>query len=127
MSGDFYRSKGLSSALSGGMKGVIVRYNRNRRVTVGQGPGDSLRRMPPIPRGKVTVYRFRSTTAGQVAPQRMWGTPEAIATLADCEMIPETGRLVHRKLLEEGFFFEQVNSSYIPIDDAFSSSGDIPS
>ena len=48
----------------------------------------------------------------------MWGTPEAIATLADCEVIPGTGRLVHRKLLEEGFFFEQVNSSYIPIDEA---------
>ena len=74
--------------------------------------------MPPIPRGKVTVYRFRSMGAGQVvAPQRMWGTPEAIATLSNCELIPETGRLVHRKLLEEGFFFEQVNSSYIPIDE----------
>jgi len=89
--------------------------------------------MPPIPRGKVTVYRFRSTRAGQlVAPQRMWGTPEAIATLADCEPIPETGRLVHRKLLEEGFFFEQVNSSYIPIEDIvgqadLSSSADIRS
>ena len=38
--------------------------------------------MPPIPRGKVTVYRFRSTCGGQVvSPQRMWGTPDAIATL----------------------------------------------
>ena len=75
--------------------------------------------MPPIPRGKVTVYRFRSTGSGQsFSPQRMWGTPEAIATLPACELIPGTGRLVHRKLLEEGFFFEQVNSAYIPIEEA---------
>jgi hypothetical protein len=75
--------------------------------------------MAPIPRGKVTVYRFRSTGAGQVvSPQRMWGTPEAIATLAQCELIEGSGRLVHRKLLEEGFFFEQVDSSYIAIDEA---------
>ena len=75
--------------------------------------------MPPIPRGKVTVYRFRSTCGGQVvSPQRMWGTPDAIATLPQCEVIAETGRLVHRKLLEEGFFFEQVDSSYIAIDEA---------
>ena len=76
--------------------------------------------MPPSTRGKVTVYRFRSRGAvGQVvSPQRMWGTPEAIATLADCEMIPGSGRLVHRKLLEEGFFFEQVDSAYIAIDEA---------
>ena len=75
--------------------------------------------MPPSPRGKITVYRFRSKGAGTVvAPQRMWGTPEAIATLPDCELIPGTGRLVHRKLLEEGFFFEQVNSAYIPIEEA---------
>ncbi len=75
--------------------------------------------MPPIPRGKVTVYRFRSIGSGPVvSPQRMWGTPEAIATLPDCEPIPGTGRLVHRKLLEEGFFFEQVDSAYISIEEA---------
>ena len=75
--------------------------------------------MPLIPRGKVTVYRFRSTRGGPaVSPQRMWGTPEAIATLPDCELIPGTGRLVHRKLLEEGFFFEQVDSAYIAIEEA---------
>jgi hypothetical protein len=75
--------------------------------------------MPPTARGKITVFRFRSMSGGQVvAPQRMWGTPEAIATLPDCELIPGTGRLVHRKLLEEGFFFEQVNSAYIPIEEA---------
>ncbi len=68
---------------------------------------------------KVTVYRFRCASAGpEVSPQRMWGTPEAIATLPGCELIPGTGRLVHRKLLEEGFFFEQVNSSYIAIEEA---------
>jgi hypothetical protein len=104
-----------------------VRYKRNMRVTVGQASAHSLRRMPPIPRGKVTVYRFRSLSAGLVAPQRMWGTPEAIATLSDCELIPGTGRLVHRKLLEEGFFFEQVNSSYIAIEEDVSSSADSPS
>ena len=75
--------------------------------------------MSPIPRGKITVYRFRSSASGHVvSPQRMWGTPEAIATLPGCELIEGTGRLVHRKLLEEGFFFEQVDSSYIPIDEA---------
>ena len=104
-----------------------MRYKRNMRVTVGQAAAPSLPAMPPIPRGKVTVYRFRSTRAELVAPQRMWGTPEAIGTLADCELIPETGRLVHRKLLEEGFFFEQVNSSYIAIEETVSSSADSPS
>ena len=75
--------------------------------------------MTETPRGKVTVFRFRSTGAGpMVSPQRMWGTPEAIATLADCEPIPGTGRLVHRKLLEEGFFFEQVDTAYIDIEEA---------
>ena len=75
--------------------------------------------MPPIPRGKVTVYRFRSSCGEQVvSPQRMWGTPEAIATLPGCELIAGSGRLVHRKLLEEGFFFEQVDSAYIEIDEA---------
>ena len=67
----------------------------------------------------VTVYRFRCLGAGpNVSPQRMWGTPEAIATLSDCEPILATAREVHRKLLEEGFFFEQVDSSYIPIEQA---------
>jgi hypothetical protein len=74
--------------------------------------------MATIPRGKVTVYRFRCRGPHEVSPQRMWGTPEAIATLPDCEPLPGTGRLVHRKLLEEGFFFEQVDTSYIPIDEA---------
>ena len=75
--------------------------------------------MPPIPRGKVTVYRFRTSSGTHiVSPQRMWGTLEAIATLADCEAIAGTGRLVHRKLLEEGFFFEQVDSAYIAIEEA---------
>ena len=80
--------------------------------------------MAPTPRGKITVYRFRSTSGNQVvSPQRMWGTPEAIATLPQCEVIPESGRLVHRKLLEEGFFFEQVNSAYIAIDEAEGNEG----
>jgi hypothetical protein len=48
----------------------------------------------------------------------MWGTLEAIATLNACEPIAGTGRLVHPKLLEEGFFFEQVDSAYIPIEEA---------
>jgi hypothetical protein len=48
----------------------------------------------------------------------MWGTPEAIATLPGCELIAGSGRLVHRKLLEEGFYFEQVDSAYIEIDEA---------
>ncbi|MGE5095123.1 MAG: hypothetical protein ACM3SO_08285 [Betaproteobacteria bacterium] len=68
---------------------------------------------------KVTVYRFRRLSDGpEVSPQRMWGTPEAIATLDRCEPIAGTGRLVHRKLLEEGFFFEQVDSAFIPIEEA---------
>ncbi|HET9652033.1 MAG TPA: hypothetical protein VFP36_07575 [Usitatibacter sp.] len=67
----------------------------------------------------VTVYRFRRVGEGpEVSPQRMWGTPEAIATLDCCEPIPGSGRVVHRKLLEEGFFFEQVDASYIPIEEA---------
>jgi hypothetical protein len=67
----------------------------------------------------VTVYRFRCASRGpEVSPQRMWGTPEAIATLNGCELIPGTGRAVHAKLLEEGFFFEQVNSAFIPIEEA---------
>jgi hypothetical protein len=67
----------------------------------------------------ITVYRFRSVGSGPtISPQRMWGTPEAIASLTACEPIPTSARQVHPKLLEEGFFFEQVDSSYIKIEQA---------
>jgi hypothetical protein len=67
----------------------------------------------------ITVYRFKSVGGGPcISPQRMWGTPEAIATLTECEPILSSAREVHPKLLEEGFFFEQVDSSYITIEQA---------
>jgi hypothetical protein len=67
---------------------------------------------------KIVVYRFRMMDAGrEIAPQHMWGTAEAIAALPGCEPIPESARTVHRKLLEQGFFFEQAAGSYIPIDE----------
>jgi len=110
---------GQGAGRAGGPALSAVRYNRNKRVTVGQAGASSLPPMPETLRGRVTVYRFRSVSGGQiVSPQRMWGTPEAIATLPDCELITGSGRLVHRKLLEEGFFFEQVNSAYISIEEA---------
>jgi hypothetical protein len=67
----------------------------------------------------IMVYRFRRLGDGPViSPQRMWGTPEAIATLSACEPILASAREVHPKLLEEGFFFEQVDSAFIPIEQA---------
>ena len=67
---------------------------------------------------KVLVYRFRRTEAGrEIAPQHMWGTPEAIAALPGCEAIPESARHVHRKLIEQGFFFEQAPGAYIDIEE----------
>jgi hypothetical protein len=67
---------------------------------------------------KVTVYRFRRIQAGrEISPQHMWGTPEAIAALPGCELIAEPSRTIHRKLLEQGFFFEQAGGNYIDIDE----------
>ena len=67
----------------------------------------------------VIVYRFSCFVSGQlVSPQRMWGTPEAIASLAGCEPVEGSGRRVHPNLIEEGFFFEQVDSAFIDIEEA---------
>jgi hypothetical protein len=67
----------------------------------------------------VTIYRFERLERGRpISPQRMWGTLEAIASLADCRPIMESARTVHRKLLEDGFYFEQVPTSYRHIDEA---------
>ena len=66
---------------------------------------------------KVAVYRFRKIDAGrEIAPRHMWGTPDAIAALGG-EPLRETERLVHRKLLEAGFFFEQAPANYIDIEE----------
>ena len=71
-----------------------------------------------MPDNKVTVYRFRRIQAGrEISPQHMWGTPEAIAALPGCEVIPEASRTVTRKLLEQGFFFEQAPGNYVDIDE----------
>ena len=67
---------------------------------------------------KIIVYRFRMSEEGrEISPQHMWGTPEAIAALPGCVAIPETARAVHRKLLEQGFFFEQAPGAYIDIEE----------
>ncbi len=69
---------------------------------------------------KVDVYLFR-WTGGEgraYAPLHMWGTPEAIAALRGCTPVPESARKVHPKLLEGGFFFEQVDSSFVEIEEA---------
>lgn len=64
------------------------------------------------------VYRFARMERGRpISPQRMWGTLEAIATLKDCTPMMETARTVHHKLLEDGFYFEQVPTSYRHIDE----------
>lgn len=66
---------------------------------------------------KVAVYRFRKVEGGrEISPQHMWGTPEAIGDLGG-EPIRESERLVHRKLLEAGFFFEQAPANYIDIEE----------
>ena len=71
-----------------------------------------------MPDNKVTVYRFRRVDEGrEISPQHMWGTPEAIAALPGCEPIAESARTVHRKLLEQGFFFEQPAGSFIEIEE----------
>ncbi len=67
---------------------------------------------------KITVYRFRRTQGGRdISPQHMWGTPEAIAALPGCEPILDEPRTVHRKLLEQGFFFEQAPGAFIDIEE----------
>ena len=66
---------------------------------------------------KVTVYRFRKLEGGhEISPRHMWGTPDAIAALG-AEALLETERLVHRKLIEAGFFFEQAPANYIAIEE----------
>jgi hypothetical protein len=67
---------------------------------------------------KVIVHRFKRLLGGrEISPQHMWGTEEAIAALPGCELIAGTAREVHRKLLEEGFFFEQANGNYMDIEE----------
>ena len=66
----------------------------------------------------VTIYRFERLERGRpISPQRMWGTLEAIASLVDCRPLMESARTVHNKLLDGGFYFEQVPTSYRPIDE----------
>ena len=67
----------------------------------------------------VLVYRFACSGTGvaRPSPQRMWGTLEAIASLADCSPLMETERLVHEKLLDNGFYYEHTASTFQRIDD----------
>jgi hypothetical protein len=67
----------------------------------------------------VMIYRFERDERGRaLSPQRMWGTLEAIASLQDCRPVMDSARTVHRNLLEDGFYFEQVPTSYQHIDEA---------
>jgi hypothetical protein len=67
----------------------------------------------------VTVYRFARNEMGRsISPQRMWGTLEAIQSLEGCTALLDTARTIHPKLLEDGFYFEQVPTSYRNIDTA---------
>ena len=67
----------------------------------------------------VLIYRFERIERGKpISPQRMWGTLEAIASLQDCKPVMDSARTVHNKLLEDGFYFEQVPTSYLHIDEA---------
>lgn len=73
----------------------------------------------------VTIYRFERLERGRpISPQRMWGTLEAIASLVDCRPIMDSARTVHQKLLEDGFYFEQVPTSYRHIDEPARRRGD---
>ena len=66
----------------------------------------------------VTIYRFERHDGGRaISPQRMWGTLEAIATLQGCAPVMQSARTVHRKLLEDGFYFEQTPTAYRTIDE----------
>ncbi len=68
----------------------------------------------------VEVYLFKWTGENgcEYSPRHMWGTADAIATLRHCTLLPGTVRRVHRKLLEGGFLFEQVDSAYVAIEEA---------
>lgn len=66
---------------------------------------------------KVTVYRFRRFVDGrEISPRHMMGTPEAIADLDRCAVIWDTARIVESKLLESGFYFEDVKSTFTEIE-----------
>ena len=67
----------------------------------------------------VPIYRFERIERGRaISPQRMWGTLQAIASLPECRPVMDSVRTVHPKLLEDGFYFEQVPTSFRHIDEA---------
>ena len=66
----------------------------------------------------VTVYLFaRKENGREIAPLHMWGTLEAIATLADCRPIMESAREVDEASLELGFLFRRPDTVSIHIDE----------
>jgi hypothetical protein len=66
---------------------------------------------------KVTVYRFRRFLDGrEISPRHMMGTPEAIGMLDRCSVIWDSARIVDAKLLESGFYFEDVKSCFTQIE-----------
>jgi hypothetical protein len=66
----------------------------------------------------VTVYLFSRIENGrEIAPRHMWGTLEAIATLADCAPVMESARAVSEAALENGFLFRRPDTVSIHIDE----------
>jgi hypothetical protein len=66
----------------------------------------------------VTVYLFARIENGRaIAPLHMWGTLEAISTLADCSPIMESAREVDEATLEHGFLFRRPDTVSIHIDE----------
>ena len=66
----------------------------------------------------VTVYHFTCEIPGHiVAPKYMAGTLEGIGTLANCEPIMASARVVEAKLLEHGFYFEHAPYNFVSIED----------
>lgn len=66
---------------------------------------------------KVYLFKWMGENGCEYSPRHMWGTAEAIAGLKHCVLLPGTLRHVHRKLLEGGFLFEQVDSAYVEIEE----------
>lgn len=63
-----------------------------------------------------TVYLFASTENGRrIAPQRMWGTLAAIATLPGSVAIMESAQEAPEEALELGFLFRSPAAAPIPL------------
>jgi hypothetical protein len=67
---------------------------------------------------KATVYLFvRMENGREIAPNQMWGTLEAIASLPNCRPLMESALEVSEAGLESGFLFGRADTVSIHIDE----------